>query len=241
MNSAYYIFKRPDLIAKGEPFLEDGFRTFQAREHYTPNLAQEINLAAFQRQLIADKGSFDGVKRGSRSRLVLMSQPGSPKDTQLVPAGPIEFGPEVACRHTFRAALTERRINVDRVSTDGGCEAIIDVVGVASALISPSSVVAVTFSADSYSRQSPGCIRVVRVCSPQNSVGVVSGRVHRSPALRQRSWPNVDNQRTPRSYPQVCSLPGGICLSKSRLVLLTPHATNKTEIKLLGQVNRGYG
>lgn len=49
INSLLYIFKRPDLIAKGEPFLEGVLRRFQAREHYTPNLAQEINLAAFQR------------------------------------------------------------------------------------------------------------------------------------------------------------------------------------------------
>ncbi len=55
-------------------------------------------------------------------------------------------------------------------------------------------------------------IGVVRVWSLQGIARVVSGRVRRSPALRQRSWPNVDNQRTPRGYPQVPN-PGGLCFA----------------------------
>ena len=51
MISAYSIFKRPDLIAKGEPFLEVSLTRFQGRCHYTPNLAQEINLSRNQRQI----------------------------------------------------------------------------------------------------------------------------------------------------------------------------------------------
>ncbi len=51
MNSAYSIFKRPDLIAKGEPFLEVYLGRFQAQVDYTPNLAQEINLSRIQRCL----------------------------------------------------------------------------------------------------------------------------------------------------------------------------------------------
>jgi len=86
-ESAYSIFKRPTFIDKGEPFLEAYFERFQGRVHYTPNLAQEINLSRNQRQLIADKGSFDGVK-GSRIR-----------------PHPLSW---MQASGTFRAALIER-------------------------------------------------------------------------------------------------------------------------------------
>jgi len=95
MNSAYSIFKRPILIDKDEPFLEGVKTKFQGRVEYTPNLAQEINLSRIQRQLIAEKGSFDGG-------VVVRFPPG--------------------WRVTFRAALTERQINVDRVSIRKGAE-----------------------------------------------------------------------------------------------------------------------
>ena len=97
-ESAYSIFKRPDLIAKGEPFLEVVNSSFQGRVHYTPNLAQEINLSRIQRQLIADKGSI-------RKRL----DHGCARSARKFTAG----------RFTD-AALPERRINVDRVSIDRG-------------------------------------------------------------------------------------------------------------------------
>jgi len=51
-------FKRPILIDKDEPFLEVGLVGFQAREHYTPNLAQEINLSRIQRRINVDRVSI---------------------------------------------------------------------------------------------------------------------------------------------------------------------------------------
>jgi len=56
-ESAYYIFKSPTSLDKRQGFSGSGIQRFQGRDHYTPNLAQEINLSRIQRQLIADKGS----------------------------------------------------------------------------------------------------------------------------------------------------------------------------------------
>lgn len=54
--------------------------------------------------------------------------------------------------------------------------------------------------------------------------GVVSGRVRRSPALRQRSWPNVDNQRTPRGYAGYPN-PGKVTFTQKKAARRVAYAT----------------
>ncbi len=56
-ESAYYIFKRPTFIDKGEPFLE-AVLGIPGAGHYTPNLAQEINLSRIQRRINVDRVSI---------------------------------------------------------------------------------------------------------------------------------------------------------------------------------------
>lgn len=105
MNSAYSLFKRPAIIS-GRPFRKsDKSMTgvYVAQKHYSANIPQEINLAAFPRQLIADKGSFDGGQ-------------GSVKQAH----GDFPYLYRMSPLPAFRAALPERRINVDRVSINCG-------------------------------------------------------------------------------------------------------------------------
>ena len=59
MNSAYSIFKRP-AHRQGQPFLEVVLQ-IPGAGHYTPNLAQEINLSRNQRRINVDRVSISGL------------------------------------------------------------------------------------------------------------------------------------------------------------------------------------
>jgi len=116
---AYSTFKRPSTLDNAGPFLEASSMRFQGREHYTPNLAQEINLSRNRRQLIADKGSFDGgtssvqVKvLNSTIRCEAMEAGG-----RLCRVGRDEAntGVVISPTITFRAALTERCFRYKRL------------------------------------------------------------------------------------------------------------------------------
>jgi len=64
VNSAYCIFKRPALIAKDQPFRKsDKSMTgvYVAQKHYSANIPQETNLAAFPRRINVDRVSISGL------------------------------------------------------------------------------------------------------------------------------------------------------------------------------------
>ena len=178
----------------------------------------------YWRQLIADKGSFDGGTSSVRVKVLssTIRCEAMEANGRLCRVGRDEAntGVVISPTTTFRAALPERRINVERVSIRGGLAEMQVMNGPYTLPLRethrPREAVVngrATSNADSYSRKP--IVRGSPSVKPAEA-GVVSWRVHRSPALRQRSWPNVDNQRTPRSYPQVAHNPGGICLSQDK-------------------------
>ena len=119
--SAYSIFKRPDLIAKGEPFLESCFGIFQAQVHYTPNLAQEINLSRIQRYPSV-RGCFDGgevLTQGCLETVTLRSESGQWQTPQLVGRYIYRVIPLVSPTTTFKAP-SGRQLIADKGSFDRG-------------------------------------------------------------------------------------------------------------------------